>query len=71
MARALRAKEANYLKQTLDARVGPKEIILTSVDMFCGANIGPGLVALFFYGQPITDDLSKEKEILAECLQKK
>lgn len=71
LAHSLREKEANYLKKTLEERVGPKEIILTSVDMFCGANIGPGLVALFFYGQPITDDLSKEKEILAECLQKK
>ncbi len=71
LAHSLRQKEAEYFKKIIEERVGPKEVILSSVDMVCGANIGPGLVAVFFYGQKISDDLSKEKAALAECLQGK
>ena len=71
LAHSLREKEAAYLKKAVEERVGPKEIIVSSVDMFCGANIGPGLVAIFFYGQPISKDLIEEKKTIAECLQGK
>ncbi len=71
LAHSLREKEAEYFKAAIEEKVGPKEIILSSVDMVCGANIGPGLVAVFFYGERISDDLSKEKAVLAECLQGK
>ena len=71
IAHSLREKEAEYFKKIIEERVSPKEVILSSVDMVCGANIGPGLVAVFFYGQKISDDLSKEKAALAECLQGK
>ncbi len=71
LAHSLREKEAEYFKKIIEERVGPKEVIVSSVDMVCGANIGPGLVAVFFYGQKITDDLSTEKAVLAECLQGK
>ena len=71
LAHSLRDQEAAYFKKVLEERVGPKEVIMSSVDMFCGANIGPGLVAVFFYGQKISEDLSEEKKVLAECLQGK
>ncbi len=71
LAHSLRDKEAAYFKKAIEERVGPKEIILSSVDMFCGANIGPGLVAIFFYGKPISKDLEEEKKVMAECLQGK
>ena len=71
VAHSLREQEALYLKKAIEDRVGPKEVILSSVDMMCGANIGPGLVACFFYGEEISEDLSKEKQTLAACLQGK
>ena len=71
VAHSLREKETEYFKKTIEEKVGPKEVIVSSVDMVCGANIGPGLVAVFFYGQKITDDLSMEKAVLADCLQGK
>ena len=71
LAHSLREKEAEYFKKVIEERVGPKEVIVSSVDMVCGANIGPGLVAVFFYGQKITEDLSAEKAVLADCLQGK
>ncbi len=71
VAHSLREKETEYFKKTIEEKVGPKEVIVSSVDMVCGANIGPGLVAVFFYGQKITDDLSMEKAVLADCFQGK
>lgn len=71
LAHSLRDKEAEYFKKAIEERVGPKEVIVSSVDMVCGANIGPGLVAVFFFGQKISDDLSNEKAVLADCLQGK
>ncbi len=71
VAHSLREKETEYFKKTIEKKVGPKEVIVSSVDMVCGANIGPGLVAVFFYGQKITDDLSMEKAVLADCFQGK
>ena len=71
LAHSLREKEAEYFKKVIEEKVGPKEVIVSSVDMVCGANIGPGLVAVFFYGQKISEDLSTEKAVLADCLQGK
>lgn len=71
LAHSLRQKEADLLKKILQERIGPKEIIVSSVDMFCGANIGPGLVAVFFYGQRISEDLEVEKATMASCLSGK
>lgn len=64
-----REEIANWFKGEIEKKIGPKEVILTSVDQFCGANIGPGLVAAFFVGKPISQDLSAEKALMAECLK--
>lgn len=63
-----RLKEAEFYRDEIIKAVHPKEIILTSVDQFCGANIGPGLVSAFFYGKPISDDLSEEKALITKLL---
>lgn len=30
----------------------------------CGINIGPGLMAAYYFGRPISKDLSEERAIL-------
>ncbi len=60
---------ADWFAEEIKKEIAPKEIIVSSVDQFCGANIGPGLVATFYVGSPISEDLSKEKALMAECLK--
>lgn len=61
---SLREKEATFLKEEIEKQINPKEIIVSYVDQTCGANIGPGLCAAFFFGKKITDDLEEERNLL-------
>lgn len=65
---SVRLKEATMLLDLLKEAFPKTEIILSSVDQSSGANIGPGLVACYYYGKPASSDLSAEKEILAKIL---
>ncbi len=65
---SIRPKEAEYLRATIEAEIGPKEIIVSSVDQFCGANIGPGLAACFYYGKKASENLEEEKVLLGNIL---
>ena len=55
---------ANTLKTKLQELLSPKEILVTDVHCACGANVGPGMVGVYYLGQKISDDLSVEKEII-------
>lgn len=66
---SLREKEALLFKEMLEKEVGPKEIIISTVDQTCGANIGPGLAAMFYFGKPISADLVEEKKIMSGLLK--
>ena len=37
--------------------------------MSCGVSIGPGLCAAFYWGEEISEDFSKEKEIMSEIIE--
>lgn len=65
---SVRPKEAELLKQSIENAIHPKQIILSGVDQSSGANIGPGLVAAFFYGKPISKGLEEEKALMAKIL---
>ena len=65
---SVRPKEAEWLKNALEEAIHPKQIILSGVDQSSGANIGPGLVAAFFYGLPISEDLAEEKALMTKIL---
>lgn len=61
-----RYEAACQLKTMIEERFTPKEIIICSVGMVCGAAIGPGLCAVYYHGKPISEDLAEEKEIMAK-----
>lgn len=61
---------ANTLKEKVEEVLSPKEVWVTDVFSACGANVGPGMIGLYYLGQPVTDDLSAEKKII-EKLQGK
>ena len=51
--------------------IRPKEVIINSVFPFCGINVGPGLMAAYYVGKPISKDVVEEKEIMSRLLQEK
>jgi fatty acid-binding protein DegV len=63
-----RPKEAEHYADLLAKALNPKALFIQNVGQISGANIGPGLVAAFYFGEPISDDLAHEKEILASLL---
>ena len=65
---SIREKEALFLAKALMEAVPAMKIIVSSVDQSSGATIGPGLVAAFFYGKPISNDLEEEKALMTSIL---
>ena len=58
---------ANALKEKLSV-LNPKKIYVTDVFAACGGNIGPGMIGVYYLGEPISDDLSVEKEIMNKII---
>ena len=54
---------ADTLKEKL-AALNPKKIYVSDVYPACGANIGPGMIAVYYLGEKISEDMSAEKEIM-------
>ena len=63
-------KQALEFKEMLQNKFNPKEIIINDVFPSCGINVGPGLMAAFYMGKPISEDLKAETDIVNEVLQK-
>ena len=63
----MREEHAIILKNMIEEEIDPKAIEMLHVGQSCGATVGPGLVAVYFFGQPLTEDMEKEKMILAEA----
>lgn len=70
VAHSNRLEAANLLAERIKTEIGPKEIIINDVGMFCGASIGPGLCAAFYYGEEISEENEKEKAIMASIVEK-
>ncbi len=68
IAHSNREQAANILKDMIQAEFNPKEIIINHIGMSCGASIGPGLCAAFYFGEEISENLLKEKEIMSQIL---
>lgn len=66
VAHSNRLEAAKTLADMIEKEVKPKEVIITEVCQGCGANIGPGLCAAFYKGEPVSTGLLKEREIMAD-----
>ena len=69
VAHSNREAAAEILKEMIIKEFNPKEVIINSVGMSCGASIGPGLCAAFYWGEEISEDFSREKEIMNEIIE--
>lgn len=68
VAHSNRPEVAKLLADMIQKEFSPKEIIISHIGMSCGASIGPGLCAAYYYGSEISENCEKEKEIMAQVL---
>lgn len=63
---------ANAVKyqELIEQRFHPKAIYINDVFPSCGINIGPGLMAAYYLGTPISSDLSVEKHLIETAVEK-
>lgn len=64
VAHTNRDAAANLLAEKIREKFRPKELIINTVGVACGATIGPGLCAAFYHGKPISEELRDEKLIM-------
>lgn len=63
-----RIVQAEELKKRIEARFHPKKVYIGDIFPACGANIGPGLIAAYYVGTPISDELEAEKKLMADII---
>ncbi|MBR4907081.1 MAG: DegV family protein [Clostridia bacterium] len=68
IAQTNRLNQAETFKQLIVERFHPKAIYINDVFPSCGINIGPGLMAAYYVGKPISKDLSEERAIIEKAL---
>lgn len=71
IATSNRKKQADFYKTLVEDKFHPKKIYMNSVFPSCGINVGPGLMAAYYLGRPISHGLVEERKILADLLSKK
>lgn len=68
IAQTNRLAQAEKYKQMIEETIRPKEVRIIDVFPASGINVGPGLMAAYYRGKPISKDLSEEKELLNRFL---
>lgn len=63
-----REEYAMTLKAKVEQACPCKKVYVSDVFGSCGTNIGPGMVGVYFLGEPVSEDCVKEKEVLAQAL---
>ena len=64
IAQTNRLPQAEQYKQMIEERFHPKAVYINDVFPSCGVNVGPGLMAAYYFGKPISDDLSFERALI-------
>lgn len=70
MAETNRKEKTLEFKKMIEDEFHPKEIIVNTVYPSCGINVGPGLMAAYYVGKPVSDELKEETKLLEEILNK-
>lgn len=64
-----RHPQAEVFKNMIKERFNPKDIFINDVYPNCGVNIGPGLMAAYYFGKPISQGLVEETETFKKILE--
>ncbi|MBO6011478.1 MAG: hypothetical protein J6P71_06745, partial [Oscillospiraceae bacterium] len=68
IAQTCRLPAAEQYKKMIEERFHPREVVINDVFPSCGINIGPGLMAAYYVGKPISADLSEERAIIEKAI---
>jgi fatty acid-binding protein DegV len=71
IAQSCRRAQAERYKQLIQEKFNPKKIYMCEMFPPCGINVGPGLMAAYYVGKPISDGAEEEKSLVAELLKAK
>ena len=66
IATSNRQMQAEVYKKLIEENINPKKIYVSDVYPNCGINIGPGLMAAYYYGKPISHGLEEETKAFNE-----
>ncbi len=64
-----REKAAFQLKEQIENAINCKKVFVSDVFSGCGTNIGAGMICAYFMGEPISENLEKEKEAIEKAVQ--
>ncbi len=68
IAHSNRAEFAEALRERLINELHPREVLVTEVHSSNGPNIGPGMIGAYFLGDPLSEDGSAEKDMMAKAI---
>lgn len=68
IAQTNRLEQAKVYKTMIEEKFRPKAVYIHDVHCVCGVNVGPGLMAAYYVGKPITSDLAEERKIIENAL---
>ena len=66
VATSNRHANAEVYKKLIEDNIHPKAVYINDVYPNCGVNIGPGLMAAYYYGKPISEGLVEETKVFNE-----
>lgn len=66
IAHTCRQAQAEMYREMIEREFHPREIRLCDVFPMCGISIGPGLMAAYYMGKPISQGLTEERKIIDE-----
>lgn len=68
IAHTSRMPQAEQYKKMIEEQIKPKEVRIIDVFPASGINVGPGLMAAYYMGKPISEDLSEERALVDKFL---
>ncbi|MCH5151874.1 MAG: DegV family protein [Clostridiales bacterium] len=69
IAHSNREEYALTLKEMIENTLHPKDVFVSDVFLSSGTNIGPGMIGAYFLGEEISEDGSKEKELMQKAME--
>lgn len=63
-----REEVAKNLKELLLAEIKCKDVLISDVFSGCGTNIGPGMIGVYFLGNPISENLEVERTTILNIM---
>ena len=57
------------LKEKLEKELAPKQVLVSDSYSASGTNIGPGMVGVYFLGDEVSEELTREREIMTRVME--